>query len=299
MSETAKGVWICLSAQGLFGVLYLFSRWMMPLSGTQVYALRVPLMFLGLLVIVRLTIGVRGLWRFYQQHLQHNLKDWGLMLLGSALFHLQMWLFMWAPVNGEGINTAMGYFLLPLVMVFIGWLMGEKLNRWQIAALVFAATGVGYEWWMSKAFSWTTALVAIGFPAYYLLRRWMRVGALEGLVFDLAVMTLPCLYWIATDKWIVDVITHEAKFYALLPLLGIISALGQYANMQSNLLLPMSLFGMLSYLEPALLFLAAVVILATPMSASAIVSYSLIWAALGLLTISAFRRWRWRYRHLP
>ena len=44
----------------------------------------------------------------------------------------QLWLFVWGPVNGEGVNIAMGYFLFPLAMMLGGriWFK-ERLNRLQ------------------------------------------------------------------------------------------------------------------------------------------------------------------------
>nr|WP_241878459.1 hypothetical protein [Psychrobacter sp. PraFG1]UNK04944.1 hypothetical protein MN210_12675 [Psychrobacter sp. PraFG1] len=34
----------------------------------------------------------------------------------------QLWLFMWAPVNDQGVQVAMGYFLFPLMMVVFGFI---------------------------------------------------------------------------------------------------------------------------------------------------------------------------------
>ena len=50
------------------------------------------------------------------------------------------WLFMWAPLNNEGVNIAMGYFLFPLVMALFGriWLK-EQLSSTQKIALLLAA----------------------------------------------------------------------------------------------------------------------------------------------------------------
>lgn len=65
------------------------------------------------------------------------------------------------------------------------------------------------------------------------------------------------------------------------------------ANLKSGQLLPVSLFGMLSYAEPALLFLAAVFVLHTPVADSAYITYGLIWTGLLLLCLNgwlAFRR---------
>jgi len=89
------------------------------------------------------------------------------------------------------------------------------------------------------------------------------------------------------------VVWQEPRYWLLLPLLGLFSALAMSANLKSGQLLPVSLFGMLSYAEPALLFLAAVFVLHTPVADSAYITYGLIWTGLLLLCLNgwlAFRR---------
>ena len=51
---------------------------------------------------------------------------------------------MWAIMHNQVLSTSLGYYLNPLVNVLLGRLvLKEQLNRWQAAAVVVAATGVG------------------------------------------------------------------------------------------------------------------------------------------------------------
>ena len=92
-----------------------------------------------------------------------------LFLLGTLNAGSQFWLFMWAPVNGEGVNIAMGYFLFPLVMALLGriWLK-ETLSTIQVIALCIAACGVAHELWRNQTFSWSSLWVCLVYPYYYL-----------------------------------------------------------------------------------------------------------------------------------
>ena len=153
MTPATKGLYLGLLSQILFSVLY-------PLSGTDVFALRMLVMLAGVLAILLSSVGLYRVVRFFQQKLGRDLKQWAYMLVGTAIVASQFWLFMWAPVNGEGVNVAMGYFLFPLMMVLAGrLLLNERLNRLQTAALMLAALGVAHELWASHAFSWTTLWV--------------------------------------------------------------------------------------------------------------------------------------------
>src|SRR5699024_6767444 len=113
-------------------------------------------------------------------------KNWAMMLMGTAILASQLCLFMWAPINGEGLNVAMGYFLFPLMMVFSGKLIWkEQLTKLQLLALILAVCGILNQLYHTHAFSWTTLWVVLLYPPYYLSRRMLNIPALLGLTFDL------------------------------------------------------------------------------------------------------------------
>ena len=122
MQAVSKGVWLCIFSQSLFGIMYLFSAWMLPLNGTDVFVLRMIGSLFAILAILLPIMGLSGLKTFIRNELGSSWKRWLTFLMGSALAGSQFWLFMWAPVNGEGVNVAVGYFLFPLVMAFGGYL---------------------------------------------------------------------------------------------------------------------------------------------------------------------------------
>ena len=120
MKLMTQGILLCIFSQLLFGVLYLFSLWLQPLSGTDVFAWRMVTMIFGLLLILFPTIGCKSILHLMTNILGYNWKRWILFLLGTLDAGSQFWLFMWAPLNNEGVNIAMGYFLFPLVIALFG-----------------------------------------------------------------------------------------------------------------------------------------------------------------------------------
>lgn len=121
----------------------------------------------------------------------------------------------------------------------------------------------------------------------------MNVPALQGLTLDLTLILPFAAAYLLWRHESLAVVWQEPRYWLLLPLLGLFSALAMSANLKSGQLLPVSLFGMLSYAEPALLFLAAVFVLHTPVADSAYITYGLIWTALLLLCLNGrlvFRR---------
>lgn len=209
------------------------------------------------------------------------------MLFGSLILASQLWLFMWAPVNGEGINVAMGYFLFPLMMLLAARIIWkEKLSFLQTIALSLALIGVGNELIHKLSFSWTTLWVALFYPPYYLTRRAMRIPALFGLFFDTTIIAPFCLLYLSLHQQEFSFILEQPRYLYLLPLLGLTSALALFFNFIANRDLPVNIFSFISYLEPALLFLCAIIWLDGQVDQSAYLSYGFIWAGLIVLGIS-------------
>lgn len=292
MKPLGYGIFLCILSQILFGVLYMFGHWMKPVDGNNVFALRMLVMAVGIWALLLASGGWASLRDLVRLNLGANLQRWILMLLGTAIVGSQFWLFMWGAVNGEGVNVAMGYFIFPLAMTLAGKIvLGERLNVLQTAALALAALGVGHELFSTQAFSWTTLWVFALYPPYYLLRRQMAVPALAGMAFDLTVILPFAAAYLLAHQEVLHLVADEPRYWLLLPALGLASAVSMSANLKSSALLPMSLFGMLSYVEPALLFLLAVTVLGTPVSPSAYITYGLIWSGLLLLGVHGWKSW--------
>lgn len=282
-TATARGLLASVVSNVLFAVLFLYSGWMRPLSGTDVFAWRMVSMLLGLCALLSFMGKWGHAWAFIGS-IGGNWKKWLLIMLPTPILGSQLWLFMWAPVNGEGIHAAVGYFLFPLVMMATGGLLfRERLNAWQWLAVALAVAGVACEVWRTGAFSWTTVWVFATYPVYYLMRRWQGVPALIGLTLDLLLIAPCALVYIVWHSNSLAVIAQNPHLMGFIALLGIQSALAMQLNLLASLMLPVTMFGMLSYLEPILLFVVSIVLLHEPVQAQALPGYALIWAGLCLM----------------
>jgi chloramphenicol-sensitive protein RarD len=196
---------------------------------------------------------------------------------------------MWAPINGQGVQTAMGYFLFPLMMVVFGCvLFGEKLSRLQWLAVGFAALGVGSEIVRTQSVSWATLWVCGTYPLYYIIRRLQGIGAITGLLVDLTIFApfaLGYLCFIAPSS--LSLVGGSGFFIMMLIGLGILSVLAMKTNVAASQMLPVNVYGMMSYLEPALLFILAITVLGNPFESAMLYSYGLIWLGIAFLIIHA------------
>src|SRR5690606_9650884 len=123
------------------------------------------------------------------------------------------------------------FFLLPLTMVLVGRLFyGEHLHPLQGIAVCCAVLGVAHELWEHRAFSWVTLLVALGYPPYFMLRRWMKLEALPGLILELLTLA-PLAIWLVYAYCPPGAFAQSPQLWWLLPGLGLLSAVAIGAMM--------------------------------------------------------------------
>lgn len=282
MNISGRGVALSLAASLLFVTLPGYLRWLAPLDSVQIVAHRVVWSIPMVLLLVFFS-GQAGVLRAAARRV---LRERWLLLcfpLSAAMMLAQWGVFIYAPMIGRTLELSLGYFLLPLTMVLCGRLFyGERLTPLQAVAVACALVGVLHELWLTRAFSWFSLITALGYPPYFMLRRRMGVDALSGLIFEMLVL-LPFAVWTIWHFGARQVFVDTPRLWALLPMLGLISAMAFGAMMASSRLLPMGLFGILSYLEPMLLFLLAVLFLGESFRAEQLWTYGPIWLAI-LLT---------------
>jgi len=278
-NQTSQGTITAVAANFLYSLLFLFGLLLQPLSGTQVASWRVLTMFFSLVLLV----SVLKQWQHIFDYLKtlKNAKEWLLFILPTPILGAQIWMFMWAPVNGLGLEVTLGYFLYPMIMIVVGrFFYNEDMSLLQWVAIICAGLGIAYDIFAYGAISWATLFVCLGYPPYYLLRRKLAVPPITGLISDL-VLLLPVVLIALYMNGGFEVAITNHKLWYLLPLLGIISTAAMSLTMVASQKLPVSLFGTLCYLEPVFLFIFSIAILDRNLhEGGSILMYSMIFVAL-------------------
>ena len=290
-----QGVVASVVASCIFGGIYYLAPLLQPLTGEQIFGWR-----------MLLTIPFTTAWLMYSGQggavlalLQRVTRHWPfafMLALSSALAGVQLWLFMWAPLHGHALPVSLGYFVLPLAMVLAGRLVfKEQLTPWQTAAATLAACGMAWELWRAGGMAWSTWVVVIGYPAYFVLRRVLNTNSFAGHWLDVVLMLPVCAWFAWGDStagytgW--QVVQDNARLHVLVPVLGVISAVALALYMTASRLLPLGLFGLLSYVEPLLLVLAAL-LMGERVQAGQEPMYLLIGAGVAMLALEGAMQMR-------
>lgn len=277
-----KGIALSVLASCLFGVMYYYTSLMTPLSGEEIFGWRMLLT----VPCVTLFMFICGDWPLVRalgaRIARHPALIPGIML-SSFLMGVQLLLFMWAPLHGRSLEVSLGYFLLPLTMILTGRVVyGEHLSHLQKIAAAFATFGVAHEVWRLGSFSWETLVVAVGYPVYFVLRRRLKTDNLGGLWFDMLFMLPVGVWFILSGN--PAAAQQTPMLYLLIPLLGVISASALVSYLLASRLLPFSLFGLLSYVEPVLL-VGVALLLGESIGADEWLTYVPIWLAVLVLVL--------------
>ncbi|WP_343682164.1 EamA family transporter RarD [Acinetobacter baylyi] len=278
-----QGVCLSVLASVTFGVLYFYTQLLTGFGSEQTFGWRM----ISTLPFLTLLMWMIGDLHYIKQVLTQIKKNpwfiW-LLIVSSVLVSLQLWLFLWAPMNGRGLEVSLGYFLLPLVLVLIGSLFyKEKLSRFQQIAVLLAILGVAHEIWQQGTIAWETALVAVGYSAYFFLRKKMKTDHLGGFWWDILII-LPVAFYFAFMPTDISQPWSLSALVWIVAGLGFLSALGLGSYILASRFLPMVLFGLLSYLEPILLALVSLM-LGEKISSQEWLTYIPIWVAVLLLVI--------------
>lgn len=286
--NTALGVTLNVIASGFFALMFAYTSLLEDVAGTEIYGWRI------LLTLPLLTVFIlcRGYWPQVATIMRRLVREryfWATRILSSLLVGLQLWLFMWAPVNGYGLAVSLGYFMMPITMVVVGRLaFNDKMSRLQQVACGFAVIGVLNQLIISQTLAWPTLAICLCYPIYFWLRLKTDTNSIGGVWFDMLLSVPFSVYCIVQSGDVFSALTISYDLLWLVLGLGMISALALAFQSLSAPHLNLSLFGLLIYVEPVMLLLVAL-LLGESISPKEWPTYVAIWLAVMALIVEGLQ----------
>ncbi|MGY3822949.1 EamA family transporter RarD [Acinetobacter haemolyticus] len=279
-----KGIAYSVLASVTFGVLYYYTQLLGAFDSEQTFGWRI----IATLPFLTLFMWFSGDLFHIKAILKRVIAAPSLLLLlmiTSVLTSVQLWIFLWEPMHGRGLQVSLGYFLLPLVLVLAGSVLyGEKLSKFQALAVFLAMLGVGHEIWRLGSIAWETALVAIGYTAYFVIRKQIKTDNLGGFWWDMIIILPVAIFFTQTGDTPYFKFLEQPSLALVVMGLGLFSAIGLGCYLLASRYLPLILFGLLGYLEPVLLALVSFA-LGEKIGEEEWLTYILIWLAVLVLVI--------------
>lgn len=284
-----SGLFFAIGAYGLWGFLPVYFIALAPSGPFEIVGWRV----LFSLVFCALLITVTRAWR----PLAVLLRDRRIVLtmgLAGLLIFVNWQTYVYATLSNQVVEAALGYFINPIVTVFLGvFLLRERLNLTQwiavgisIVAVVVLAVGYGQ-------LPWIALVLAFSFGFYGLIKKRVgpKVDAVSGLTIEtvwLAPLAVVQLVFVGMTTGL-TIGTVSVWHTVLLLLAGAITAVPLLLFAAASRRLPLIFMGFIQYFAPFIQFLVGVVILQEPMPPERWVGFGLVWVALVVLTVDLLR----------
>lgn len=279
-----KGIFFSLFASMSFAFLYYYTSFLKYLDGNQAFGWRMLMLFPFLTIIIVLNKELVSIKSIYHKVIEKP-HFFLLLILSSFLSGLQLWLFMWAPMNNKALEVSLGYFILPFVLILSGYLFfRERVSFLQKFALIIALLGVLHEIWRIGTISWESMVVAIGYASYFVLRKKINTDNLGGFWWDVLLMLPIALYLIHNSDYNFNNVFSDKSTLYLVVGLGLISALALGSYILSSRYLPLIIFGLLGYIEPILLTFVSL-LLGESIKEDEWLTYIPIWIAMCILVL--------------
>lgn len=219
-----------------------------------------------------------------------------MVVLTATLISINWGIYVWAIAVGRAVETALGYYINPLVNVVVGAvLLGERLDRLQIAAVALAAIAVIVLTVEGGSLPWVSLALALTFAAYGFFRKTLPIGPSQGFLLEVLLLSVPALgyiaYLVATGQD--HLVSGNFTDTALLVGCGPITAVPLLLFAFGTKLLRLSTIGIMQYIAPTMVFLIAVLAFGEPFGTAQAVAFVMIWAALAIYSwsmLSAARR---------
>jgi chloramphenicol-sensitive protein RarD len=283
------GIIYGVGAYVIWGSLPIYWRWLEKASAFEILANRGIWSLVVCLLFLAFQQQLRSTFRLIK-----NYKTFFTLALSSFLLTLNWGIYIWSVSVDRVVEASLGYYMTPLVVVFFGvFLLKEKLRIAQKLSLTLAAIGVAI---LTIAFG-QLPLVAFGLAlswgTYSLIKKRLDAGSLETLSVEMLFALIPSgiyMFYLFSNNQ--AEFGSELWFSLIVMTTGLVTIIPLLMFNSAATTLPLTLLGLLGYINPTIMFLIGFIVFHEPLTFSKIFGFIFIWSALILLGIDMYRSGR-------
>ncbi|GLW98414.1 EamA family transporter RarD [Microtetraspora sp. NBRC 16547] len=285
MPESRRGVLYGIAAYAMWGLFPLYWPLLKPAGAVEILAHRM----VWSLVAVLAMLGVRRHWSSFRSITRRQVL---LLTLAAVVISINWGMYIYAVNTGHVVESALGYFINPLVSVLFGVLIfRERLRPWQWVAVGLGSAAVLVLTLDYGRLPWIALVLAASFGTYGLIKKTAQVGAAESLTIETLVLLVPALGYLAIIQanGAGTFVDHGAGHIALLVGSGLITAVPLLCFSAAAIRVPLTVIGLLQYIAPVLQFLCGVLVAHETMPGSRWIGFAIVWLALSVFTWDSLR----------
>lgn len=220
----------------------------------------------------------------------------GMVLLTASLVSVNWGTYVWSIGVGRAVEAALGYYINPLFSILLAAvLIGERLTRAQVFAIVLAALAVALLAWEAGGVPWVSLVLPVSWGFYAYFKRTLPVEPTQGFLLEVTLLAPPSLVlfgWLERQGASHFLETGTTDTLLLLGT-GLVTAVPLMLYAVGAKRLRLSTIAIMQYSVPTMIFLIAVFVFHEPFGLPKLAAFGLIWTALVIYTwsqIAAARR---------
>ncbi|MFQ3235172.1 MAG: chloramphenicol-sensitive protein RarD [Paraglaciecola sp.] len=288
--KSAKsGALFAIAAYSMWGVAPIYFKLLDGVPAIEILLHRIVWSVLLLFILVTLT----GHFPKVKAALKTP-KVVKLLLVSGLLLAGNWFLFIWAINNDHLLDASLGYYINPLLNVFLGRVfLGERLRNLQRLAVGLVLSGVVIFFFSYGHVPWVALTLAATFGIYGLLRKQVAVDSLPGLLIE-STMMLPAalIYWIFFAGQMSNMATNDTALNITLICAGIVTTAPLLCFTAAARRIMYSTLGFFQYIGPSIMFGLATLLYAEPLDNATLVMFGFVWLALGIFSYDSLRHYR-------
>ena len=180
------------------------------------------------------------------------------------------------------------------VSVALGFVvLRERLRPAQWVAVAVAAVGIA--WWTARlgGLPWISAVLAVSFALYGLVRKLAPIGSLVGFALEMLVLAPPAAVFLAAQPTgSLALPGAQTRVDLWLAASGLVTAAPLVFFASATRRLPLIAIGVFQYLSPSLALLLAVLWFGEPFTRDHAIAFGFVAVALSIFTLDALRSTR-------
>ncbi len=285
-SEYSLGLLFGVSAYGLWGLFPLYWPLLKPANPFEIVSHRAVWTLVFCIAVLSVQRNLKQTMALLKRP-----KIFIGLLSTSALISINWITYIWATNNGHVVESALGYYINPLIIIAFGvLLLKEKMRPLQWAAVSIATIGVVVLTVDYGRLPWIALALATSWGSYGLIKKRLGLGALEGLTIETLLSLIPYGgYLLFLENRGQGQFGHHFGLTLLLISAGAITAIPLLLFNGSTTRLPYSIIGLLQYITPTIQFSIGVWVRHENMPTARWVGFFIIWAALATLGTDLWR----------
>ena len=287
--STKHGVIFALVAFTFWGLSPIYFKALLHVPPTEILAHRVMWSVVFLFLILYLKKHFRSVKEIFI-----NKKILYFLIISSLLVSLNWLTFIWAVNNDMLLEVSLGYYITPLVNIFLGFVfLKEKSSPMQILAILLAILAVSIQIFSLGSLPFVSLILAFSFAFYGLTRKKANVSSIPGLYIE-TLMIFPLAFGYFTHLLFINEsnlsLTFDTPTSWLLLLAGPVTIFPLLCFNSAATRLKLSTIGYFQYIGPSVNLILAIFIYNEPISQEKLMTFALIWTGLFLVGIEPLRK---------